>query len=244
MTGEHIFSAWIGRLFGNVLYQFTTLDKKGIYHRSASRGLNQKAYVVCKECNNGWMSDLEERQAKPTMEGMILHASPVSLLPNGISAIAAFAFKTAVVADCNRPSSGRPFFSHEVRRRFSLSLDIPRGVQIWLAALYRQRGVGGRFTTHYVRIENGRFKGFQFYAFTLFVGALVLQVTASRWVSIAKLPKFKPVLTQHPNWNRVAVPIWPNSSKAIDWPPSRFLNGETVVAFAERWSKLSEHTLC
>ena len=65
MTGEHIFSAWMGKLFGKALYQFTTLDKKGTYHRSATRVLNQKAYVVCKECNNGWMSNLEEGPQSP-----------------------------------------------------------------------------------------------------------------------------------------------------------------------------------
>ena len=101
------------------------------------------------------------------------------------------------------------------------------------------------WTIHYSlhKIHRGRFKGFQLYAFTFFIGALVLQLTASRWMSIAKAPKLNPVITQHPNWDRVSVPLWPNSARAIAWPPSAFLDGETVEIFANRWSNIAERTL-
>jgi len=240
MTGEHVWSAWMGRLFNANDYRVTTLDSKGVYHQSVARSLNLKAHVVCKDCNSGWMSDLEEQEAKPTMREMILHAAPISLLPSGIAAITAFTFKCAVVADHERPSRGKPFFPHHIRLRFSRTLEIPVGVQIWISALHRAQGLGGRFTAHYMKIHDGRYKGFQLYSFTYLIGALVLQLTASRWMSIAKRPNFTPRLTQNSRWDCVSVPLWPNDGAPVSFPPEKYLGTDTIKIFAERWSRISQ----
>ena len=39
-----------------------------------SREMNAKAKVVCENCNNGWMSDLESERAKPAMRDLLYRA--------------------------------------------------------------------------------------------------------------------------------------------------------------------------
>ena len=107
MTGEHIWSAWIGRLFDDQEIIFYTIERGVKPEDTAhwkSRSIDAKASVVCEQCNNGWMSDLDA-EASITMSNMIRYGWGVSLLPLGIAIVAAFAFKTAVVVD--RASSKR-----------------------------------------------------------------------------------------------------------------------------------------
>jgi len=229
----------MGKLLNDSMYYVTTLDSKGVYHNSASRSLDLKAHIVCEPCNNGWMSDIES-EAKPIMRNMILRASWVSLLPLGIATIATFLFKAAVVADCNRPSGGNRFFSYEVRRRFRRSLAIPVGVQMWISVVRRKGKAGGRFSAAYVTIEVGKFRGFQFYVFTYIIGALVLQLTAPRWVGAGKRPQFKPKLTQNSQMDNSSIAFWPSNGSPITWPPSVYLGDDSLKLFADRWERLVE----
>jgi hypothetical protein len=43
----------------------------------------------------------------------------------------------------------------------------------------------GRLTTYYMKVQSGRVRG-ELYTLTYVAGHLVVQVTASRWISIAK----------------------------------------------------------
>ena len=142
MSREHVWSAWVEKLYcpgpDNFFSMRTmTADKSEKHWKSASPDMTVK--VVCEECNNTWMSDLEHSLAKPAMSAMIQHRTSLCLLPSGMKAISVFAFKTAVVADHNRPRQ-TPFFSHRARKSFSETLQIPEGVQIWLAS-YRSEFV-------------------------------------------------------------------------------------------------------
>jgi hypothetical protein len=181
------------------------------------------------------MSDIDN-DARTTMKNMIQYASPISLLPRGIASIAVFAFKAAVVADHARPKN-RPFLFHSVRKRFAESLEIPHGIQVWLAA-FGQEHLSGRFSTHYAKLHGRPFRGFELYIFTYVAGFLALQVTASRWASIAKQPKFTPILTQDPAWDRASVPLWPSDGTPVNWPPRDYLRDDSLKFFAERWARL------
>ena len=241
MSREHVWSAWVEKLYSSPHQHFSlralTANKSNRHWKSRSIDLTSK--VVCEDCNNTWMSDLEESHAKPAMADMIQHGGSVCLLPSGVNSIAAFAFKTSVVADHNRPRD-TPFFSHAARKKFSQSLQIPDGVQIWLASFESEYRLSGRLITYYMQIRGGRFRGFELYALTYVVGHLVVQVTASRWLSLAKRPRHNPQLTQNPLWHQVAVPIWPHNTSIV-WPPSEPIRGDdSLEIFAARWSKLAE----
>lgn len=242
MTGEHLWSAWTERLFSESvsMFNFRTLDSEGTVKRWKGRSVNMKAHVVCGRCNNTWMSDLDA-DAKLTLKDLIRHAAFVTLLPCGIASMAAFTFKTAVVADHIRHYRGRPFFLYAARKQFARTLAIPNGVQMWCAAFRGKYLLSGRYTTHYAKINTGRFKGFELYIFTYVVGFLVLQLTATRWASIAKRPAFMPVLTQNDTiWRRVSIPFWPSDGTPITWPPLEHFDDQGIEVFAERWGRIAE----
>jgi hypothetical protein len=240
MSGEHMWSAWIERLFADFTgrYSFKTLVSEGVTKHWKSGSINLKAHVVCEPCNNTWMSDIDA-EAKMTMKDMIRCAAHVTLLRRGIASIATFAFKTAVVADHVRPDR-RPFFSHSARKRFATTLEIPTGVQMWLAAFRGAHLLSGRYTMHYAKVRSGRFKGFELYIFTYVAGFLGLQVTGWRWASIAKRRRFTPVLAQDPAFGPVAVPFWPSDGTPVVWPPPAHFDDQSVEIFANRWGRLVE----
>jgi hypothetical protein len=77
---EHIFGDWIGKVLGKVSpqnFSFTALHRAGEASQySSSRvrqgdALSQKLNGVCKTCNNGWMSKIEEA-TKPVATPLLL----------------------------------------------------------------------------------------------------------------------------------------------------------------------------
>src|SRR5450631_2325848 len=73
ISGEHVWSNWMNELFplGKVQFQRVTLDGTVLSEWQAPE-LNLKANVVCKPCNETWMSDIESHCAKPAMADLIL----------------------------------------------------------------------------------------------------------------------------------------------------------------------------
>jgi hypothetical protein len=70
LSSEHIVSEWLSKLFpgpirakygegGIVIKEFTT------------NAMDYKAKVVCEQCNNTWMSDIEEQHAKPVLTPLV-----------------------------------------------------------------------------------------------------------------------------------------------------------------------------
>ncbi len=119
---EHSWSAWIGDLFNSPGYNFSRFNiGTGGLKKWRLPTLDGKSRVVCRGCNNGWMSDLEAR-AKAAFSGMIRDGTEICLLSRGIALLAAFAFKCAVVAD-HGDARGGPFFSSFDRYRFRESLQ-------------------------------------------------------------------------------------------------------------------------
>jgi hypothetical protein len=247
MTGEHIWSAWIGRLFSEQVISFSKYSAPynvewgtGLATKTwKSKSIDAVANVVCEICNNGWMSDLDA-EAAATMSNIIRYGSAVSLLPLGISSIARFSYKTAVVADCAK-STGIPFFSPAERKRFSEGKhNVPSGIQVWLSTVRTTR-LHGRYTGHYRKIKTGRYRNFKGFVFTYTVGFLVIQLAALRWGSrVLKRPRLVPYLLQADGWKPVSVPLWPPDGRPVLWPTEQFLTDETINAIAERWAHIAE----
>jgi hypothetical protein len=247
MDGEHLWSDWMARLVG-IKSQFTFRRFAGgpnspIIASWKKNKLDWKAYVVCKPCNNGWMSVIDNEHAKPTLSG-ILRGRATCFLERGIASMAVFAFKTAVVAD-QMNASRRPFFSPFVREEFKRTQRIPPHVQMWFAAYYTPPGVReGIFKTYYLQIKGGRNKGFEFYIFTYAMSPFVVQFAASRWMKQSPRRLAHPVLIQHDNWNPVAAQFWPAHDSRIMWPPPTYLDSNSIDVFTyERWKRLVEASL-
>lgn len=197
-SGEHIWSKWMRQLFKSKKFRFSQRDSAGkIVKQWSMPGIDLKAKVVCKPCNEGWMSSLEDQHAKPAMYDLIVGKN-VFISESSAKSIALFAFKTAVIVD--HMGRNEPFYPTSARREFANSLTIPRNVNIWLAGLFPTSS--GRAYSLYPEkyFEPPRY--FKLNVCTLAAGHLVFQVVGAQYIEI---PPFGPVL----GFEHLAVPIWP-----------------------------------
>jgi hypothetical protein len=244
MTGEHIWGKWLVKALGPHKYNLRRVDHDAagqpkISGQWRSRSVDVKAHEVCEECNNQWMSDLEN-QTKAVAKEMIVSGGSVSLPPSGVATLAAFAFKTAVIFDhmnirsANRPFPGT-FFSPKTRQRFRESLELPEGVHIWLARFVSKAAAAGRSRSDYFKYKAGPWKDFSFFTVTYAVGYLIFQVVCSRWAKVSPRSQPFPVVIQHSKWNAASVLLWPNQGLPVSWPPPQHFSDDTIDAFCNRW---------
>ncbi len=234
---EHNWSAWIGPLFGSPGYNFHRFDiKSGHLRQWRTPTLDEKSKVVCTDCNNGWMSDLEGR-SKAAFSEMIRDGAEVCLLSRGIALLAAFAFKCAVVADHSDPRGG-PFFSSFQRYRFRESLQIPSGIRMWISAFHDPRGRRGVFTSYCTSPNDDVFRDLQFNVFTFVAGHLAFQVHSTRWTALHKQGRAFPRIELETHWDaRATTEFWPNEfGFPITWPPPIHVSSKLLQQFIYRWS--------
>ena len=103
-----------------------------------SEGIDSKTKVVFGNCNETWMSDIENRHAIPVLKPMITGSSTVPITRDTARSLAIFSFKTAVVLDHAR-RVGDPFFPPNVRANFMNHLTIPADVQMWVCGFGEHR---------------------------------------------------------------------------------------------------------
>ena len=74
-SGEHIWSKWMRKLFKSKKFRFHQRNSSGkIVKEWSLPGIDLKAKVVCKPCNEGWMSRLEAQHAEPAMADLLIGA--------------------------------------------------------------------------------------------------------------------------------------------------------------------------
>jgi hypothetical protein len=138
LTGEHLYADWIDRILTTTTtrYVFTDINPQDKTTRSfGGRHLDRQFKAVCGDCNNTWMSDIDN-DARNILKDIIGYAAPVTLLRPGLAAVIKFALKNAFLADYMHD---RPFLTEYDRRQFKETLQIPFGTHIWLGAVAQQR---------------------------------------------------------------------------------------------------------
>ena len=242
LSGEHVWSNWIVELLGSETtgFNFRYRDTEtGLIKEWSAPTMHQKTNVVCKRCNQTWMSDIES-SARLTLSNIIRDGAPVSLLNQGITSLATYAFKCAVVANHMSFESSQPFFPSRVRYRFRETLQIPDGVFMWLAHFRGRAKYSGRFSALYGNPKLEQFRHLGFYIFTFVAGRLAFQVFACRWAKLHRAEKRFPGVV-HPDrelWDGAAVQFWPRDGFPVVWPPKLYLGDDTLDQFRDRW----EHT--
>jgi len=214
--------------------RFMRKNEKGeIIEQWSSESLNWKAKVVCKPCNQGWMSNIESQHAKPALTDLIRDKVGLPISQSRATSLAIFAFKSAVVFDHIRRAED-PFFLRSIRHRFRECLAIPpTTVQMWMAG-FLPIGKGEVFTSYHDGnlSPTNRLK---VYVCTYAVGHLVFQVVAHRQQG------FTPFGPQERRFDYVAVPFFPTSllPRNFTWPAADVLR--TVVdleEFSLRWNDI------
>jgi hypothetical protein len=216
------------------MYTFRRRNKHGKYNYWQSPELNLKAKVVCTKCNGGWMSDLETKEARPSMCDMIRYGGAVSLLSRAIFSITAFAFKTSILSNHTGEYSHDPFFTVEQRHAFRDTLQVPDGVHVWLFSVNSPLGVSGKLNSFFGRIVNVEDR-FKIFVCTFSIGFLGLQLVATQWENPNGRRAPFPSIRQPHGWNDVAVPLWPNEGTPVLWPPPVHVSNNAIDQFCNRW---------
>ena len=232
LSGEHIWADWICELFPDqrVIFRKWVVGDTSIREWEA-QSMDLKTKVVCKPCNEGWMSDLESKHAEPTTKSMILRDAAVALSTEHLTSIAISAFKTAVIGD-HMQRNKLPFFSAQDRHTFASTLRTPFGFHVWIgciSAIDRNHGV---FRRRYWNTPPERADGFKLYMSTWGIGRFITQTIAVRPNNDETLFH----VGQSEKWNSFAIPVWPMLAEPIvaEWPPPLYLGDDLLDEFCDR----------
>ncbi len=216
------------KLFKSKKFRFHQRNSSGkIVKQWSLPGIDLKAKVVCKPCNEGWMSRLEAQHAEPAMADLIV-GKDVLISESQARSIALFAFKTAVVVD--HMGRDKPFYPVSARREFAKALTISRNVNVWLAGIFPTGS--GRVNSLYPEIYLDPPRYLKLNVCTFGVGHLVFQIVGAQYIEI---PDFAPM----PGFENLAVPIWPPVQQNIPWPlPTALGSRSDFEKFSERWGAI------
>jgi hypothetical protein len=228
ISGEHVWSAWIGEL-GNqdarVMFSKIELDDS-VSREWNMPGLDMKTNVVCKVCNQTWMSDIEAA-AKFAMTDLILGKPVAEITAEQAAQIANFAFKTAIISD--RMMNGH-FFDISVRYAFRKSLVIPSTVKMWLLG-FQTDTFQGSLKSRNIYFPSQSLTDLALNVCTFFAGRFGFQVLAVKTdvvghVETVPMPK------------GLTFAFHPNIDAGICWPPTVLLKPEGFGDFAARWDRV------
>jgi hypothetical protein len=226
---EHVISGWLSELFpGPVDARVKTADGPREF---TSNAIDYKARVVCKRCNETWMSDIESQHAKPVLTPLVTGQRNIPIDLNTAKSIALFAFKTAVVVDCSNRKRN-PFFSRHLRHAFRKDGFIPSFVQMWFCPFIGHRA-DAHVKTVYHEGKTTLGSSFKLYACTCAFGYFTFQVLAVHQIGdlgFRSLAGFK---------ENLAVPFWPALPRGYIWPHNVALKTvEEFDVFAARWERI------
>ena len=233
LSGEHVFSQWMGRLFPHEK-EFTVTDRFGNQRTWVDEGLDITVKVVCEPCNTGWMSDMEAAHAEPTMTPMMMGNVDAPFAKSEAKSLALFAFKSAVILDSSQRYRA-PFFSKRIRYDFKESLFIPRNVGMWMGIYLPDEGRKRRFDYHVMLNKGELTRGYDLHLFvvTFGIGALAFQVVTHKqiyWRNFAPLPGFE----------NVCEPFWPVLRSDYVWPEIDYIRSrEHLIEFHQRWAAIA-----
>lgn len=229
LSGEHVYSDWMNEVLpGGWESRFTkSADSSSASRYSAE--LDWKVKVVCEACNNGWMSDIEAKHAKPVMAPLIAGNIGISITQANAQSIAIFAFKTAVIMDLVRKDKDRePFFSRRLRTAFRKHLDIPSIVRMWMCAY----APGARRADAFAGYYSGEmpFVGpVQLCVCTYGVGGFAFQVVAVKHLGSGGL-------IPAGEFDKLSIPFWPEIPPRFVWPlPFGLRSVQEFIQYHRRW---------
>lgn len=235
LTGEHIWPAWLTKLLPKTRYRNELEDGEARNIWSTTQ-IDQTANVVCKTCNETWMSDLEGR-AKTLLTDVIIDGKQRSFAGDDLKFLAAYAFEKSVVANYQTLRIlGEPISTRAQRERFRTSLVLPANVRIWISSFQGQSRYSGRSNPRYAKSTNDPppLNDLDVFTHTYVIGHLVFQVLSSRFNSILNRGRWVELPEQDHYWDPASQQIWPILQDTIAWP-TKYLGPSTIDQFVDRW---------
>jgi hypothetical protein len=244
LTAEHLRSQWINKLLSERTHRYVIShrDRPGAPMKQwETQSFDLKAKVVCAQCNNGWISDLENKEGKPLLKDLIRHDAPVTFLPRGVRSLASFAMKSAFIADCINVDR-EPFFDAATRKAFAATLRPPDGMHMWVCCLKQPRGKRhGIYKTRYGRPRSVVKDSVEVFVFTFSIECLLLQIAYVRWLHPSRDKTALPKLSQEARLDSLSIAFWPPNflNGVVTWPPERHLPSDHAEMFADRFGKVN-----
>lgn len=203
--------------------------------------LNMRLRVVCEECNNTWMSSLEE-QTKPTLL-LLMSGCIGEISPHGQKLIAQWATLKSMVAE--QSQKDEVVFTHDQREALRLDGSIPSGVTIWIGRSHSGKWLSSfqRCSAHLMisttpnpqRPTDAERKNVQTTA--IGIGQLFLYVV----VSNAKTFDLNAIIRP----DQVLLKLWPSNGEPILTPLHRFISTSTAeqISLALNTLVVSNHVI-
>lgn len=217
LTKEHVYPRWLYRAMGvgGTVQIVRNTDGKDEVIRSA-RAFDVTVREVCRECNNGWLNDLEQAFRTAMLPALQGHTRPPTSLGIGSQeVVATWAIKTWLLAEraahqIRGGSVESPGTLLHLRREHAP----PKTTQVWLGAVRVSDNTFTWLSSLSVRDTAGRSRG-TVGAFT--VGAVVFVIygpmrppdgVRGRYVKIG---------------GDALVQVWPHEIDEARWPPPTIL---------------------
>jgi hypothetical protein len=232
LSKEHFWPEWASALLPRYsdahhveqLFTFenTNLLKSPDVRSRQGHSWTKTIRAVCRSCNNGWMSALENA-AKPILTPLIA-TQPHHLTTDDMRIVAQWIALKVMVGERNRPEvSVTPLAD---RARFRLTLEVPPNFRIWIARC----GAGGWETGYFrhaatigkspIVTPQHRFKNI--HSIALGIGDLFVFVLHTTVAG---------VLNSNPSQSDAVIPLFP-IDLACNWPPPRTLSADDAYAIA------------
>jgi hypothetical protein len=229
LNREHVWPSWIqavleSRVKVPIKDESTLVSGQRRQRAWDDRPYRLKVRAVCRGCNGGWMSRLEER-AKPLLTPL-MQGMPRALEPSHQEVIATWGFKTAAMHELRHDEEGRFLPSRHRRILFETGMP-PKNGGIWIGA-YSGDDWGASYRQHSVHMAfPGREQSGQpnTYIATLQAGRLVLQV----WGHMIDDEDIASVDRRLDGFILEALRrIWPRRSRSLAWPPVLTLDDQLL----------------
>ncbi len=227
---EDALPRWITNQFKGTRPSEAHLERCGKEHSWPDLAPELLVRWVCRQCNNGWMSQLES-QAKPFLQPLLM-GEHCFLDMSGQATIALWSMKTAMVLEALDEPEQRAYTQIE-RERLRTMSAIPWRTSVWLAASVDRSFFLSSKSRHSGEGPNPM----SGVSITVAFAHVVLQVLTIR-LPEAVAPKTNvTTAVRHGPWDRATHQIWPNQRVQLRWPPPVGLNGGAGLdSFAERFS--------
>ncbi len=244
LTGEHLRSEWVNKLLVGRThhYEFYQRSHGTSPTRWTDKRFDLKANVVCRDCNSGWMSEMDN-DAKHSLQDIILHDCNVCILPEGLNAIAAYTMKSAFIGDYIARHR-EPFFDQRTRQLFAQSRRPLEEAHMWMGRIQQPRGKKkGIYKTRYGQPHGSTtVRLLDTYVFTFSLEAVLLQLAITRFNDpIVGDSAYSPELNQEKRLDPMLIPFWPLRvvNRGVEWPPIQNIHYSQLEEVADRFTHLT-----
>jgi hypothetical protein len=179
-----------------------------------------KAGVVCRTCNNGWMSRLET-DVRLILSPMIL-GSAITLSGSQQERIVTWLTKAALIFDSM--DKGEVFYDALDRHHFRKAIEPFPETYVWLGRYTTTCGIRS-FSDHrtlLTKLSSGN--SAKIHVLTWCIGQLVLQITSVKRLAHSDLAAKMDFQSIGPKLSDALVQAWPVNLLDVTWPPSLSFN--------------------